>query len=61
MKEGHVMKLAYATCQLSKHDAVIFRKQLCFRQISQIGRLVNRKKNGKIQQSIRRSTAKIGA
>ena len=43
------MKLAYAACQASKHDVSFSQKTtMLFRpDQSSIGRLVNRKKNGK--------------
>ena len=49
MGKTHVMKLAYAACQASKHDVSFSQKTtMLFRpDQSSIGRLVNRKKNGK--------------
>jgi predicted ATP-dependent endonuclease of OLD family len=45
----HIMKLAYAACQASKHDVSFSQKTvMIFRpEQSSIGRLVNRKKDGK--------------
>ena len=44
----HVMKIAYAACQASKHDVSFSQKSvMLFRpDQSSIGRLVNRRKNG---------------
>ncbi len=59
-----VMKLAYAACQASKHDVSFSQKTtMLFRpDQSSIGRLVNRKKNGKntAKVSVGSDTAKIG-
>ena len=55
VRETHVMKLAYAACQASKHDVSFSQKQLCFfDQISQVLTIRCRKKNGKYSKSIRR-------
>lgn len=55
MGKTHIMKLAYAACQASKHDVSFSQKAtMLFRpDQSSIGRLVNRNKNGN-------NTAKIG-
>lgn len=64
MGKTHVMKLAYAACQASKHDVSFSQKTtMLFRpDQSSIGRLVNRKKNGKntAKVSVGSDTAKIG-
>lgn len=48
MGKTHIMKLAYAACQASKHDVSFSQKTtMIFRpDQSSIGRLVNRNKNG---------------
>lgn len=48
MGKTHIMKLAYAACQASKHDVSFSKKTtMLFRPAqSSIGRLVNRNKNG---------------
>ena len=63
MGKTHVMKLAYAACQASKHDVSFSQKTtMLFRpDQSSIGRLVNRKKMGKYSKvSVGSDTAKIG-
>ena len=54
MGKTHIMKLAYAACQASKHDVSFSQKTtMLFRpDQSSIGRLVNRNKN-------RKNTAKV--
>ena len=49
MGKTHIMKLAYAACQASKHDVSFSQKTtMLFRpDQSSIGRLVNRNKNRK--------------
>ena len=60
----HIMKLAYAACQASKHDVSFSQKTtMLFRpDQSGIGRLVNRGKSGsnKAMVSVESDTAKIG-
>lgn len=60
----HIMKVAYAACQASKHDVSFPQKTvMLFRpDQSSIGRLVNRNKNGNNTASIlaESDTAKIG-
>ena len=60
----HIMKLAYATCQTSKHDVSFSQKIIrLFRpDQSSMGRLVNRNKNGNdtAKISVESETAKIG-
>lgn len=60
----HIMKLAYAACQASKHDVSFSQKTtMLFRpDQSSIGRLVNRNKNGNntAKVSVESDTAKIG-
>ena len=60
----HIMKLAYAACQASKHDVSFSQKvTMLFRpDQSSIGRLVNRNKNGNNTAKIcvESDTAKIG-
>ena len=60
----HIMKLAYAACQASKHDVSFSQKTIrLFRpDQSSIGRLVNRNKNGNdtAKISVESETAKIG-
>lgn len=60
----HIMKLAYAVCQASKHDVSFSQKTtMLFRpDQSSIGRLVNRNKNGNntAKVSVESDTAKIG-
>ena len=59
----HIMKLAYAACQASKHDVDFSHKTtMLFRpEQSSIGRLVNRNKNGNntAKVSVESDTAKI--
>ena len=63
MGKTHIMKLAYAACQASKHDVSFSQKTtMLFRpDQSSIGRLVNRNKNGNntAKVSIESDTAKI--
>ena len=60
----HVMKIAYAACQASKHDVSFSQKSvMLFRpDQSSIGRLVNRRKNGNntAKISVESDVAKIG-
>ena len=60
----HIMKVAYAACQASKHDVSFSQKTvMLFRpDQSSIGRLVNRNKNGNNTASLlaESDTAKIG-
>ena len=60
----HIMKLAYAACQASKHDVSFPQKttRLFRPDQSSIGRLVNRNKNGNntARISVESDTAKIG-
>lgn len=60
----HIMKLAYAACQASKHDVSFSQKAtMLFRpDQSSIGRLVNRSKNGNntAKVSVESDIAKIG-
>lgn len=60
----HIMKVAYAACQASKHDVSFSQKVvMLFRpDQSSIGRLVNRNKNGKntANLSVGSDTTKIG-
>ena len=60
----HIMKLAYAACQSSKHDVSISQKTtMLFRpDQSSIGRLVNRHKNGNntAKVLVESDTSKIG-
>jgi hypothetical protein len=60
----HIMKLAYAACQASKHDVSFSQKTvMVFRpEQSSIGRLVNREKNGNNTAKVLVSsdTSKIG-
>lgn len=60
----HIMKLAYAACQASKHDVSFSQKTvMLFRpDQSSIGRLVNRNKNGSNTADVlvESDTAKIG-
>lgn len=60
----HIMKLAYAACQASKHDVSFSQKTtMLFRpDQSSIGRLVNRNKNGNntAKIDVESDTAKIG-
>lgn len=64
MGKTHIMKLAYAACQASKHDVSFSQKTvMLFRpDQSSIGRLVNRNKNrnNTAKISVESSTAKIG-
>lgn len=64
MGKTHIMKLAYAACQASKHDVSFSQKTtMLFRpDQSSIGRLVNRNKNGNntAKVSVESDTAKIG-
>lgn len=64
MGKTHIMKLAYAACQSSKHDVSFSQKtMLLFRpDQSRIGRLVNRNKNGNntAAVSVESDTAQIG-
>ena len=64
MGKTHIMKLAYAACQASKHDVSFSQKTtMLFRpDQSSIGRLVNRNKNGNntAKISVESDTAKIG-
>ena len=64
MGKTHIMKLAYAACQASKHDVSFSQKTtMLFRpDQSSIGRLVNRNKNGNntANVAIESDTAKIG-
>lgn len=60
----HIMKMAYAACQASKHDVSFSQKTvMLFRpDKSSIGRLVNRNKNGNntAKISVESDTSKIG-
>lgn len=60
----HIMKVAYAACQASKHDVSFAQKTtMIFRpDQSSIGRLVNRNKNvsNTAKISVESDTAKIG-
>lgn len=60
----HIMKVAYAACQASKHDVSFSQKTtMLFRpDKSSIGRLVNRNKNGNntAKVSVESDTSKIG-
>ena len=64
MGKTHIMKLAYAACQASKHDVSFSQKTtMLFRpDQSSIGRLVNRNKNGNntAKISVESDTSKIG-
>ena len=64
MGKTHIMKLAYAACQASRHDVSFSQKTtMLFRpDQSSIGRLVNRNKNGNNTAKIlvESDTAKIG-
>ena len=64
MGKTHIMKLAYAACQASKHDVSFPQKAtMLFRpDQSSIGRLVNRNKNGNntAKVFVESDTAKIG-
>ena len=64
MGKTHIMKLAYAVCQASRHDVSFSQKiTMLFRpEQSSIGRLVNRNKNGNntAKISVESDTAKIG-
>lgn len=64
MGKTHIMKLAYAACQASKHDVSFSQKTtMLFRpDQSSIGRLVNRNKNGNntAKVFVESDTAKIG-
>lgn len=64
MGKTHIMKLAYAACQASKHDVAFPQKTtMLFRpDKSSIGRLVNRNKRGNNTASVlvESDTAKIG-
>ena len=64
MGKTHIMKLAYAACQASKHDVSFSQKTtMLFRpDQSGIGRLVNRNKNGNntAKVLVESDTAKIG-
>ena len=64
MGKTHVMKIAYAACQASKHDVSFSQKSvMLFRpDQSSIGRLVNRRKNGNntAKISVESDVAKIG-
>ena len=63
MGKTHIMKLAYAACQASKHDVSFSQKTtMLFRpDQSSIGRLVNRNKNGNntAKISVESDTAKM--
>lgn len=65
MGKTHIMKLAYAACQASRHDVSFSQKTtMLFRpDQSSIGRLVNRNKNGNNTAKIlvESDTAKIGS
>lgn len=64
MGKTHIMKIAYAACQASKHDVSFPQKSVkLFRpDQSSIGRLVNRSKNGNntAKISVESDVAKIG-
>lgn len=64
MGKTHIMKLAYAACQASKHDVSFSQKTtMLFRpDQSSIGRLVNRNKNGNntAKVSVESDIARIG-
>ena len=64
MGKTHIMKLAYAACQASKHDVSFSQKTtMLFRpDQSSIGRLVNRNKNGNntARVLLESDTAKLG-
>lgn len=64
MGKTHIVKLAYAACQASKHDVSFSQKTtMLFRpDQSSIGRLVNRNKNGNntAKVLVESDTAKIG-
>lgn len=64
MGKTHIMKLAYAACQASKHDVSFSQKTtMLFRpDQSSIGRLVNRNKNRKntAEITVESDMAKIG-
>ena len=64
MGKTHIMKLAYAACQASKHDVSFpYKTAMLFRpDQSSIGRLVNRNKNGNntARISIESDTSKLG-
>lgn len=64
MGKTHIMKLAYAACQASRHDVSFSQKTtMLFRpDQSGIGRLVNRNKNGNntARVLVESDTAKVG-